>query len=116
MTRIPKAINPTHQSKKYVAKEIKVPMTIARSHAIALFFLNALKFKTEDVVNIRNLQEAAQDFSHAITEFASLADFADRDKREGDLKKRLTHLEKELHEQRHQIKKVLENAISSIKE
>lgn len=47
---------------------------------------------------------------------SSIADFADRDKREGDLKKRLTHLEKELHEQRHQIKKVLENAISSIKE
>ena len=36
---------------------------------------------------------------------SSIADFADRDKREGDLKKRLTHLEKELHEQRHQIKK-----------
>ncbi len=47
---------------------------------------------------------------------SSIADFADRDKREGDLKKKISHLEKELHEQKQQIKKVLENAISSIKE
>jgi hypothetical protein len=38
-----------------------------------------LTSKTEDGVNIRALQEAAQDFSNAITEFASLVDFADRD-------------------------------------
>lgn len=47
---------------------------------------------------------------------SSIADFADRDKREGDLKKRLSHLEKELVEQKQQIKKALENALSSIKE
>lgn len=38
-----------------------------------------LTLKTEDVFNNEDLREAAQEFSHAITEFGSLADFADRD-------------------------------------
>lgn len=51
---------------------------------------------------------------------SSIADFAERDKRESELKKKLTQLEKELQEQkktdRQQIKKALENALSSLKE
>ncbi|MBI5044020.1 MAG: response regulator [Nitrospirae bacterium] len=47
---------------------------------------------------------------------SSIADFADRDKREADLKKRISYIEKDIHEQKHQIKKALENAISSLKE
>ncbi|MBI5747800.1 MAG: response regulator [Nitrospinae bacterium] len=46
---------------------------------------------------------------------SSIADFADRDKRESELKKRIAYLEKELQDQKHQIKKALESAISSIK-
>lgn len=38
-----------------------------------------LTLKTEDVSNIEDLREAAHDFSHAITEFGSLADFADKE-------------------------------------
>lgn len=41
--------------------------------------IHLLTLKTEDDELIEDLREAAQDFSHAIIEFASLADFADRD-------------------------------------
>ncbi len=51
---------------------------------------------------------------------SSIADFSERDNREAEIKKKLTQLEKELQEQkktdRQQIKKVLENALSSLKE
>ncbi|MBI5181725.1 MAG: response regulator [Nitrospirae bacterium] len=50
---------------------------------------------------------------------SSIADFAERDKRESELKKKVSQLEKEFNEHktsRQQIKKILENALSSLKE
>lgn len=50
---------------------------------------------------------------------SSIADFAERDKREVELKKKVSQLEKEFNEHkasRQQIKKILENALSSLKE